>query len=216
MLDLHALVDSASDAALIVDTDGVVRVLNAAAHKLIGTSPPSAVGITCFTLLGGRDSAGFEVCTADCPILEMAAKGICPRSFDMEIKTSTGRRWVNLSLLAAKNNAGQPLSIHLLHDIQARRKLEEAARLFLEQIGGLTGHELTELLSFSPTPHPDLTARELAVLELLVDGRSTQAISRTLGLSVSTVRNHIQHLLRKLSAHSRVEAVMRAVHDKLV
>jgi DNA-binding NarL/FixJ family response regulator len=56
-----------------------------------------------------------------------------------------------------------------------------------------------------------LTAREREVVQLMVDGVSTAGIARELGVSVNTVRNHTQSVLRKLSAHSRLEAAAAAV-----
>lgn len=56
-----------------------------------------------------------------------------------------------------------------------------------------------------------LTAREREVVQLMVDGVSTAGIARELGVSVNTVRNHTQSVLRKLNAHSRLEAAAAAV-----
>jgi DNA-binding NarL/FixJ family response regulator len=61
-----------------------------------------------------------------------------------------------------------------------------------------------------------LTARELQVLELLAEGLSNHAIADRLSVSHNTVRNHVQNLLAKLDAHSRLEAVATAVRQGLV
>ena len=55
-----------------------------------------------------------------------------------------------------------------------------------------------------------LSRREREVLRLLADGQTTNAIARTLCISHSTARNHIQHILHKLHVHSRLEAVAAA------
>lgn len=52
-----------------------------------------------------------------------------------------------------------------------------------------------------------LTSREWQVLDLLCQGASTEAIADRLVLTVETVRTHIKHVLAKLGAHSRAEAV---------
>lgn len=52
----------------------------------------------------------------------------------------------------------------------------------------------------------DLTERELQILRIASLGRSNQAIADELHLSVNTVRNHMQHVLTKLDAHSKLEA----------
>jgi DNA-binding NarL/FixJ family response regulator len=61
-----------------------------------------------------------------------------------------------------------------------------------------------------PTTSP-LTPRECEVIQLMVEGASTAEISEQLGVSVNTVRNHTQNVLRKLNAHSRLEAAAIAV-----
>jgi LuxR family transcriptional regulator, maltose regulon positive regulatory protein len=55
-----------------------------------------------------------------------------------------------------------------------------------------------------------LTSRELEVLGLLAAGRSNQAIARELVVSLDTVKKHVGHILGKLGAASRTEAVARA------
>jgi DNA-binding NarL/FixJ family response regulator len=62
----------------------------------------------------------------------------------------------------------------------------------------------------------DLSARERQVLDLLADGVSKEAIADRLVLSTNTVRNHIQNLLVKLGAHSRLEAVATATREGLI
>ena len=60
------------------------------------------------------------------------------------------------------------------------------------------------------TPPPQLTPRQVEVLRLLEQGRSTKQIAAELHLSVETVRNHIRRLFRALGVHSRLEAVAAA------
>ena len=61
-----------------------------------------------------------------------------------------------------------------------------------------------------PRPLEPLTARELEVLQLLAEGASTAQASAQLGISSATFRAHFQAILRKLGAHSRLEAVAEA------
>lgn len=72
------------------------------------------------------------------------------------------------------------------------------------------------LLSRSHADGPGLTERETEVLRLLADGTSTKQIAEELFLSPKTVRNHIQNLLGKLDAHSRISAVAIAKREGLV
>jgi two-component system, NarL family, nitrate/nitrite response regulator NarL len=61
-----------------------------------------------------------------------------------------------------------------------------------------------------------LTPREVEVLRLMADGRSSRDIADTLVLSVSTIRNHTQNILTKLGAHSRLEAVTIATRQGII
>lgn len=63
---------------------------------------------------------------------------------------------------------------------------------------------------------PQLTARELEVLVLLVEGLSTATIAQRLVVSPHTVRNHVQRILVKLEVHSKLEAVAVALRLGLV
>ena len=56
----------------------------------------------------------------------------------------------------------------------------------------------------------NLTNRQLDVLRLLAKGQSNKVIARDLGLSVSTVKVHLNTVFRALGASNRVEAVVRA------
>jgi LuxR family maltose regulon positive regulatory protein len=55
-----------------------------------------------------------------------------------------------------------------------------------------------------------LTSRELEVLEMLAAGRSNQAIASELVITLDTVKKHVSHVLGKLGAANRTEAVTRA------
>jgi NarL family two-component system response regulator LiaR len=63
---------------------------------------------------------------------------------------------------------------------------------------------------------PDLTDRELEILQLMVDGLSNPEIAKKLFVSRSTVKFHVSNILMKLGATSRTEAVSMAIHGHLV
>ena len=61
-----------------------------------------------------------------------------------------------------------------------------------------------------------LTSRELEVLEMLAAGRSNQAIASQLVITLDTVKKHVSHILGKLGAANRTEAVARARELSLI
>jgi DNA-binding CsgD family transcriptional regulator len=56
----------------------------------------------------------------------------------------------------------------------------------------------------------DVTARQLDVLRLLSEGKSTREIADELRLSQTTVRNHVAGLMAALGVHTRLQAVIAA------
>ncbi len=62
----------------------------------------------------------------------------------------------------------------------------------------------------------NLTPRELEVLALLVKGRRSAEIARSLNIGLNTVRTHVQNIPTKLPVHSRLEAASVAVKYGLV
>jgi LuxR family maltose regulon positive regulatory protein len=61
-----------------------------------------------------------------------------------------------------------------------------------------------------------LSDRELEVLRLIAGGASNQAIATALTISIGTVKSHINHILGKLAAQNRTEAVARARDLRLI
>lgn len=55
-----------------------------------------------------------------------------------------------------------------------------------------------------------LTPREAQILDAIADGLTNKAIARRLGISLHTVKFHVESVFRKLGASTRTEAVARA------
>ncbi|MGH9059867.1 MAG: LuxR C-terminal-related transcriptional regulator, partial [Acidimicrobiales bacterium] len=67
-----------------------------------------------------------------------------------------------------------------------------------------------------PLPAPVLTTRELEVLKLVALGMTNKEVADQLFISDNTVKNHVRNILEKLHLHSRMEAVMYAVRQRLL
>ena len=63
---------------------------------------------------------------------------------------------------------------------------------------------------------PDLSPRELQVLELVAHGRSNKQIASDLKIAVHTTKNHVNNILTKLGAQDRTEAVWMAVQRGII
>jgi DNA-binding NarL/FixJ family response regulator len=63
---------------------------------------------------------------------------------------------------------------------------------------------------------PRLTERELEVLRLVAKGLSNREIGKELYIAENTVKNHVRNILEKLQLHSRMEAVVYVMREKLL
>jgi DNA-binding NarL/FixJ family response regulator len=111
-----------------------------------------------------------------------------------------------MSILATTSPTGGRLAIHLFRDVTATKEL---LTLIHERLAPPP----------SPADQPDpaaaLSRRELEVLRLMTQGLNTAGIAERLKVSRATVRNHVQNILGKAGAHSRLEAVAFAARHRL-
>ena len=64
-------------------------------------------------------------------------------------------------------------------------------------------------------PHV-LTAREREILQLLAEGMSNADVAGQLFISQETVKSHVRHILTKLEADTRTQAVAIALRDAMI
>jgi two-component system NarL family response regulator len=63
---------------------------------------------------------------------------------------------------------------------------------------------------------PELTGREIEILGLVGEGKTSKEIADDLFISENTVRNHVRNVLDKLGMKSRFEAVNWAYREGLI
>ena len=66
------------------------------------------------------------------------------------------------------------------------------------------------------TPRTDLTAREVEVLRLAAKGLRNKEIARVIGRTEETVKVHVKHVMAKLGATDRTEAVTLAIQRGVI
>jgi PAS domain S-box-containing protein len=216
--ELKELVESTADAAFVVDSTGVIVAWNMAAAAMFCRSAAEAVGQRCAQVLQGVDECG-PVCSAACSIRQAAQAQHPLSNFDMQVPTLQGTQWCNVSTLCARvTNSATPFALHIIRGIDVRKRLELLVRDFLVSEAKLPPEQARVLVatSRSPARFVELTRRELEVLRLLAKGTATRAVANQLHISRTTVNNHIQRILHKLNAHSRLEAIRRAEHAGLI
>lgn len=107
---------------------------------------------------------------------------------------------------------------YLLKDVTAD-ELAQAIRAAHAGRGTLSPEAVQALVHAAAQPPPpghDLTERERGVLALMIEGLNNTEIAEKLGVSPSTIKSHVSHILAKLDVSSRTEAVALAVRHHLV
>lgn len=78
------------------------------------------------------------------------------------------------------------------------------------------GEIVVELPDFDRVPSIRLTERQVAVLQLIADGKSNKEIAMALGISPFTVRIHVSAMFRALGVGSRTAAISKGISEGIV
>jgi PAS domain S-box-containing protein len=205
------LLEGTADAAYAVDAGGRISAWNKAAAELFGLSEAEAINIPCCQIIKGSDGNGI-LCSTHCTAEHTAQDNHPRKHFDLRVQTKSGTVWCNLSTVIVREPAsGASHVIHIVRPCEMRKLLEQALSEFVQTQAVSSP---TVLPAISPAPAPSikvrLTSREVEVLKSLAKGHSTRAIANQFNISAATVNNHIKHILTKLDAHSRLEAIRYA------
>lgn len=184
-------------ATVDVRVDAKDRILSWSpdAEALFGHAASAALGRRLQDVLDGRDLFGNRVCHDACWLRDALGSGEAVQRYQLDARHAGGQR------------------LRVVVDVQPSSR-------------GWTYRFLPDRRADRGAPPPSvpiaveapfvLTGRERDVLRLLARGASTGEMAGELGISATTVRNHIQHLLEKLKAHNRLQAVSVALRHGLV
>ena len=124
-------------------------------------------------------------------------------------------------VMAAAQRAGAagfiPSDHHVADIVSALVRVRDGERVFDMMLAGVRRFRPAADAERSPPSRPwdRLTSREQEVLLLMMDGEATRQIARSLAISVSTARTHVENVLGKLGVHSRLEATTVAARSGL-
>ncbi len=220
-----AMLARTADGAMLADEQGQVVFWNKAAERLLGLRAGDVLGRPCHEVMRGATASGHSFCSPSCTVAHQLGCGSSVRHFDIRTSTKRGKViWLNVSSLPVPSRRPNRFRfVHLFRDISKQAKarslvdelhsvLSPTANLAAARLKGpSTPHSVPNALPQLPSGLP-LSARECDILRRLGSGKSTKAIAEGLCISPATVRNHIQHVLDKLGAHSRLEALAIAFH----
>ncbi len=180
--------------------------------ELLGHDTSNVVGEPCYQVLCGTDVFGNRFCNPCCPVINMARIQAAIRRFEMHVSHVNRRPMcteVAILSVGPWNLAGATI-VHILRPVGRNSDSHNGT----EPAGGRA--------PFRSSGDGDgdgadvLTSRERQLLALFAQGCGSRTIAERLDLSVLTVRNHGQNILRKLKVHNRVEAVALAQRARLI
>jgi len=204
------------DGVFAIDDEQRIIFWNQGAEAILGYAPEEAMDKRCFLLIQGVDESGQVSCFQDCPILCGARQGKLSPAQNLLVRARDGLLcWLSITHTFVGPFDNHPAAIvHIFRnatpEIEAKRLLGSMAKQ-LSSYGTTQCREERESML-----EPELTKREQQVLVLLAQGEGTSSVAKTLTISNTTARNHIQNILAKLGVHTRLEAVACALRHSLV
>lgn len=217
-MDALQIVKRSSGPAIATDADNRILGLNRPATELFGYGLREARGKNLHELMHARDAFGNRLSIRHYAFFEMVSRSEPVRNFDMEVRTASGepQRVAVSVIVVLEAHGGEYDLVYQLRPIFRRRKADEAIERLLASRG--TPAEDPQQLRGNgpPAKAAELTTRQIEILRFMARGAQAQEVASNLGISVNTVRTHIQRILRRLGVHSQLEAVAVAFRDRLI
>jgi DNA-binding NarL/FixJ family response regulator len=156
--------------------------------------------------------SGIEACTAIKDVAPSAKIIMLTVSDEEEDLFEAIKAGATGYLLKSVSIDEVPAAVRAVHGGQSLISPSMASKLITEfAVLAKRGDERAQQV-----PAPKLTEREMEVLRLVARGLGNREIAKELFISENTVKNHIRNILEKLQLHSRMEAVVYAVREKLL
>ncbi|HQQ77928.1 MAG TPA: LuxR C-terminal-related transcriptional regulator [Thermoanaerobaculia bacterium] len=204
--DALDLIADAQAAACGMDPRHRIVYWNESATALLGWTSGEVLGKKCYDVFAGRDVFGNICCFRDCGVAVASSRGEAAAPFVMDVRTREGTkaRLVTRTIALPSPGAAYRTLVHVFENGDGA-----VLDALLARVTSVVAPPAEPVFG-PPEERITLSPREQQILELLAGGYGSINIAARLGLSHATVRNHVQHLLRRLGVHSQVEAVSLA------
>lgn len=210
-----------AEGLLLLDPGGQILFANRPAGEMLGVSERKIVGRPCYEICRWRDPDGSLVCFQGCAVMALEKRDGPVQNFNVQTTNrSGGDLWLNVTTLI-KSNRSSRKGGQIIHILRPTISLVKRADLTL-QIPSSFDEPINKVKRpFKPREQPgahshlqlmkrfSLTQREAEVLRFITQGRVAKEIAAALGLGTTTVRTHIQKILKKMGVHSKLEAVAK-------
>jgi len=221
MPTLGDLLYSAVDGAYAVDSMQRIIYWDPGCEELFGRSSKWVLGRPCCDVMRGLNPVtGASFCRRGCCVAQMAngKASDAPKSFSIQVNDDKGEGIVlsvNIILVPSQCKKGWVV-MHLLNRAMSRDFLSSVDYAMRAGQPASSSGSYGASVGQCEGEVSRLTAREREVLQLLSEGIPLPAISKRLAISLTTVRNHMQHIQKRLGVHSQTESVAYAYRHNLV
>ena len=228
--DLLDLLASGEPPAFANDQNHRIIFWNKGAERLMERTAAQALGRLCHEIFCGKDPFGNRFCGETCSVTSSLKKHEAVNRFEVSTGERSHTRAIGMTVIEIPDSRpGFFTAVHIMDHVDEKSRLaRELARL--HDANGAIPHAaaasdgsipIALQVKHSQTPAADLDAtiteqlseRELDVLRAIAAGLANKDIANSLHISVATTRNHVQHILKKLDVHSKLEAVALAFRN---
>lgn len=220
MSDLLKSIAGTADGVFAVDSESKIILWNHSAEEMLGFTPREVLGKFCYEVLPGTDLSCNLFCFKGCSVMTMTKKGQLVQNYDIQVLTKNLRKiWLNVSILLVPNpDRRNQLIVHLFRPFSSQEHIRMVEQMATTLLTGLNKDDPgCRMGRSSPGLNGShLSRRETEVLYLMAQCVGTKEIADRLCISYTTVRTHIKHILEKLHAHNKLEAVTLAFQKGLL
>lgn len=130
MAAIHPLsiIDGRADPVFAVDANHQLVAWSKGSEDLLGFAAESVLGKDCYQIVCGTDVFANRFCDANCPVLNMTRHGERVNSFELNLRTATGKTVrANISIFVVGQTPSQFALIHLLNPVKGVKKQPNTA-----------------------------------------------------------------------------------------
>ncbi len=229
--DLLDLLSAGEPPAFANDQNHRIIFWNKGAERLMERTAAQALGRLCHEIFCGRDPFGNRFCTDTCAVSSSIKRHEGVARFEITTGERSRTKSVGMTVIEIPDSRpGFFTAVHIMDLVDDKSRLARELARLRETSGAAHASASSDgsvpiPLHLSPaqgaSPGPELDAsvaeqlsdRELDVLRAIASGQANKDIANSLHISVATTRNHVQHILKKLSVHSKLEAVALAFRN---
>ena len=232
-MDLLDLLASGDPPAFANDENHRIIFWNKGAERVMERTAAQALGRLCHEVFCGKDAFDNRFCNETCTVDSTFARKDTMKRFEITVGERARTRSLGITVIEIPGSQpGTYTALHIMDVFDEKSRLaRELARLreftappepsSPAHDGGvpITLHRTPAPGVASPQPNSSVTEqlseRELDVLRAIASGLANKDIATSLHISVATTRNHVQHILKKLNVHSKLEAITLAFRNGL-